>query len=232
MIIMCNTDTCQVDHNPPRFEIIESDNESDDHTMSSEELELEKAPPVDEVMPTMSQKPIATSSPMVPTVSTTSVNDEFFKKLSENILLGVNATFEKNRESELSTIHVLLGSLEQQAQGNEEHQQVLIRKLDEMGTKISSMITSELMGMRANIDRMNTLHKVSTDIFLAQLHGIIDPTKVAGPSTTDATTPSPMDGLKLTFQTPPTPMPHLPPRDEGTPKGPPKGSFSPTKPMS
>jgi len=54
------------------------------------------------------------------------VNDKFFKKLSENILLGVNAAFEKNRESELSTFCLLLGSLEQQAQGNEEHQQVLV----------------------------------------------------------------------------------------------------------
>jgi len=175
---------------------------------------------------------LATSSPTVPTVSTTSVNDKFFKKLSENILLGVNAAFEKNRESELSTFCLLLGSLEQQAQGNEEHQQVLVWKLDEMGTKISSMIASELMVMRADIDRMNTLHKASMDILLAQLHGINDPTKVAGPSTIDTTTPLPMDGLKLTFQTPPTPMPHLPPRDEGTPQGPPKGSFSPTKLMS
>ena len=94
------------------------------------------------------------------------------------------------------------------------------------------MIVSELMGMCADIDRMNTLHKASMDIFLAQLHGINDPTKVTGPSTIDMTAPSPTDRLKLTFQMPPTPMPHLPPRDEGTPKGPPKGSFLPTKPMS
>ena len=221
-----------MDHNPPRFEIIESDDESDDHTMSSEEVELEEAPPVDEAIPTMLQQPITTSSPTVPTVSTTSANDKFFKKLSENILLGVNAAFEKNRESELSKFCLLLGLLERQAQGNEEHQQVLVRKLDEMGTKISSMIASELMGIRADIDRMNMLHKASTDIFLAQLHGMTDPTKVTGPSTTDMTTPLPMDRLKLTFQTPPTPTPHLPPRDDGTSKGPPKGSFSPTKPMS
>ena len=101
-----------------------------------------------------------------------------------------------------------------------------------MGTKFSTTIASELMGIRADIDRMNTLHKASTDIFLAQLHGMTNPTKVAGPSTIDTTTPSPTDGLKLMFQTPPTPMPHLPPRDDGIPKGPPKGSFSPTKPMS
>ena len=49
------------------------------------------------------------------------------------------------------------------------------------------------------------LHKASTDIFLAQLHGMTNPTKVAGPSTIDMTTPSPMDRLKLMFQTPPTP---------------------------
>ena len=49
---MCNTDAHQVDHNPPRFEIIESNDESDDHTVSSEEVELEEAPPVDEAMPT------------------------------------------------------------------------------------------------------------------------------------------------------------------------------------
>ena len=100
-----------------------------------------------------------------------------------------------------------------------------------MGTKISATIASELMGICADVDRMNTLHKASMDIFLAQLHGMTDPTKVAGPSTIDVTTPSPTDGLKLMFQTPPTPTPHLP-RDDGIPKGPPKGSFSPTKPMS
>jgi len=87
---------------------------------------LEEAPPVDEAMPTTSRQPIAASSPTVPTVSTTSANDEFFKKLSENILLGVNTAFEKNQESELSKFCLLLGSLERQAQGNEEHQQVLV----------------------------------------------------------------------------------------------------------
>ena len=71
--------------------------------------------------------------------------------------------------------------------------------------KISTSITAELSGMRADIDRLNTLQKASTDVFLAQLHGTADPTKVAGPSTT---TPSPAEGLKMTFQTPPTPMPH------------------------
>ena len=232
MNLVPNADTCQVDNNPPRFEIIESDNESGDHTMSSGELELEELPPVAEAMPTTLQQPIMTSSPMVPTVSTTSANDEFFNKLSENILLGVNTAFEKNRKSELNMLCLLLGSLERQAQGNLEHQQVLIRKLDKMGTKISSTIMSELTGMHANINCMNMLHKASTDIFLAQLHSIAEPTKAAGPSTTEETTPSPADGLKLTFQTPPMPMPHLPPRDEGTHKGPPKGHFLPTKPMS
>ena len=147
----------------------------------------------------MLQQPITTSSPTVPTVSTTSANDEFFKKLSENILLGVNAAFEKNRESELSKFRLLLGSLERQAQGNEEHQQVLVWKLDEMGTKISTTIASELMGIHADINHMNTLHKASMDIFLAQLHGMTDPTKVAGPSTTDATTPLPTDRVTDTL---------------------------------
>ena len=113
--------------------------------------------------------------------------------------MGINNAFEKNREHEMDKLRQLLGSLERLTQGTQEHQQVLVRKLDEMGTKISTTIASELSGMRADVDRMNTLHKASTDIFLAQLHGIADPTKVAGPSTTDATTPSPSDRLKLTF---------------------------------
>ena len=230
--IMHNSDTRQVDHHPPRFEVIKSDDKSEDHTTSIEEAESEETPPADEATPTTSQQPIAASSPTAPTVSTISANDEFFKKLSENILLGMNAAFERNQESELNKFRLLLGSLKRQAQGNEEHQQVLIRKLDEMGTKFSATIASELMGIRADVNRMNMLHKASTNIFLAQLHGMTDPTKVAGPSTIDVTTPSPTDGLKLTFQTPPTPTPHLPPRDDGIPKGPPKGSFSPTKPMS
>ena len=84
-----NSDARQVDHNPPRFEVIESDDESEDRTTSSEEVESEETPPVDEATPTTSRQPITASSPMVPTVSTISANDEFFKKLSENILLGV-----------------------------------------------------------------------------------------------------------------------------------------------
>ena len=115
-----------MDHHPPRFEVIESDDESEDHTTSSEEAESEETPPADEAMSTTSRQPIAASSPMAPTVSTISANDEFFKKLLENILLGMNATFERNQESELNKFHLLLGSLERQAQGNEEHQQVLI----------------------------------------------------------------------------------------------------------
>ena len=93
----------------------------------------------------------------------------------------MNAAFEKNREHEMEKLHLMLGSLERLTQGTQEHQQVLVRKLDEMGTKISSMIVSELTGMCTDIDRMNTLQKASTDIFLAQLHGMTDPTKVAGP---------------------------------------------------
>ena len=220
-----------MDHHPPRFEVIKSDSESEAQTTSIEEAESEETPPADEAAPT-SRQPIAASSPMAPTVSTISANDKFFKKLLENILLGMNAAFERNQESELTKFCLLLGSLKRQAHGNEEHQQVLVQKLDEMGTKISATIVSELMGIHTDVDRMNMLHKVSMDIFLAQLHGMTDPTKVAGPSTIDVTTPSPTDGLKLTFQTPPTPTPHLPPRDDGIPKGPPKGSFSPTKPMS
>ena len=83
-----------MDRNLPRFEVIESDDKSEDRTTSSEEVESEEAPPVDEAMPTMLRQPIAANSPMVPTVCTISANDEFFKKLSENILLGVNAAFE------------------------------------------------------------------------------------------------------------------------------------------
>ena len=182
--IACNSDTCQVDHNPPRFEISESDDKSEDHTMSSEELESEEAPPVDKAMPTTSWQPIATSSPTVPTVSITSVNDEFFKKLSENILLGVNTTFERNCESELSMMHMLLGSLKWQTQGNEEHQQVLVRKLDEMGTKISSTIASELMGMQgcprvwvipselpgSLVEKIQKIRFDGSDIFNSQSH--------------------------------------------------------------
>ena len=99
---MRNSDTHQVDHHPPRFEVIEFDDESEAQTTSIEEAELEETPPADEATPPMLWQPIATSSPMAPTVSTTSANDEFFKKLSENILLGVNAAFERNQESELN----------------------------------------------------------------------------------------------------------------------------------
>ena len=49
-----NLDARQVDHHPPRFEVIESDDESEDHTTSSEEAESEETPPADEAMPTMS----------------------------------------------------------------------------------------------------------------------------------------------------------------------------------
>ena len=49
-----NMDTRQVDNNPPRFEIIGSDDKSGDHTTSSGELESEELPPVAEATPTMS----------------------------------------------------------------------------------------------------------------------------------------------------------------------------------
>ena len=52
--IACNSDAHQVDHHPPRFEVIESDDESEDHTTSSEEAESEETPPVDEATPTTS----------------------------------------------------------------------------------------------------------------------------------------------------------------------------------
>ena len=109
--IVHNSDARQVDHHPPRFEVIESDDKSEAQTMSIEEAESEETPPADEAMPTTSWQPITTSSPTAPTVSTTSANDEFFKKLSENILLGVNAAFERNQESELNKFRLLLGSL-------------------------------------------------------------------------------------------------------------------------
>ena len=86
--IVHNSDACQVDHHPPRFEVIESDDKSEDHTMSSEEAESEETPPVDEATSTMSQQPIAASSPMAPTVSTISVNDEFFKKAFRKYPIG------------------------------------------------------------------------------------------------------------------------------------------------
>ena len=50
--------THQVDQNPPRFELIESDKPSDDPATSSKEVESEEAPPA-EVMPTTSQQPLA-----------------------------------------------------------------------------------------------------------------------------------------------------------------------------
>ena len=49
-----NSDTHQVDHHPPRFEVIESDDKSEDQTTSIEEAELEETPPADEATPTMS----------------------------------------------------------------------------------------------------------------------------------------------------------------------------------
>ena len=96
-----------------------------------------------------------------------------------------------------------------------------------MGTKISTTIASELTGMCADIDHMNTLHKPSTNIFLTQLHGIADPTKVTGPSTTDVMTPSPMDGLKLMLQTPLCQHPISHQEMKVHIRDPPEGSFHP-----
>ena len=52
--LMLNTDACQVDNNPPRFDLIESDDKTEDPAMTSEELESEELPPAAEAMPTMS----------------------------------------------------------------------------------------------------------------------------------------------------------------------------------
>ena len=52
--IACNSDTRQVDHHPPRFEVIESDDESEAQTTSIEEAESKETPPADEATPTMS----------------------------------------------------------------------------------------------------------------------------------------------------------------------------------
>ena len=168
--LMPTADAHQVDHNPPRFELIQSDDESEALATSREESELGESPPITDATPTTSRKEITEGSPTAPTVTTTYTNDEIFTKLYENILVGMNAAFEKNRKHEMEKLCLMLGSLEQLTQGTQEHQQVLVRKLDEMGTKISLTIVSELTGMRADIDHMNMLHKVSTDIFLAQLH--------------------------------------------------------------
>ena len=48
-----HANTHQVDQNPPRFELIESDEASDDSATSSEEVESEEAPPA-EATPTTS----------------------------------------------------------------------------------------------------------------------------------------------------------------------------------
>ena len=53
-------------------------------------------------------------------------HDSLLPPVALNILLGMNTAFERNRESELNKFRLLLGTLKQQAQGNEEHQQVLI----------------------------------------------------------------------------------------------------------
>ena len=89
------TDAHQVDHNPPRFELIQSDDESEALATSREESESGETPPITDATPTTSRNEITESSPTAPTVTTTYTNDEIFTKLYENILVGVNATFEK-----------------------------------------------------------------------------------------------------------------------------------------
>ena len=106
------TDAHQVDHNPPRFELIQSDNESEALATSCEESESGESPPITDAMPTTSRNEITESSPTAPTVTTTYTNDEIFTKLYENILVGVNAAFEKNREHEMEKLHLMLGLLE------------------------------------------------------------------------------------------------------------------------
>ena len=61
--IVRNSDARQVDHHPPRFEVIESDDESEAQTTSIEEAESEEMPPADEATPTTSRQPIATTPP-------------------------------------------------------------------------------------------------------------------------------------------------------------------------
>ena len=104
------TDAHQVDHNPPRFELIQSDGESEALATSREESESGETPPITDAMPTTSRNEITEGSPTAPTVTTTYTNDEIFTKLY--ILVGVNAAFEKNREHEMEKLRLMLGLLE------------------------------------------------------------------------------------------------------------------------
>ena len=57
---------------------------------------------------------------VAPTVTTTYTNDEIFTKLYENILVGVNTAFEKNREHEMEKLRLMPGSLERLTQGTQD----------------------------------------------------------------------------------------------------------------
>jgi hypothetical protein len=106
------TDAHQVDHNPPRFELIQSDDESEALATSHKESELGETPPITDATPTTSRNEITEGSTTAPTVTTTYTNDEIFTKLYKNILVGVNAAFEKNRKHEMEKLCLMLGLLE------------------------------------------------------------------------------------------------------------------------
>ena len=53
-ILAPTQDAHQVDHNPPRFELIPSDDKSEELTTSREESEPGESPPIAEAMPTTS----------------------------------------------------------------------------------------------------------------------------------------------------------------------------------
>ena len=117
-ILAQHASTRQVDPNPPRFEIIESDKDSEPSSTPSEEPESEESPPTkelhwaEEVMPTTSQPIIIDSSTTAPTVPTMTTNKEFLKELNETLNQSVNAAFEKDHKSNLSTLRLLLEALE------------------------------------------------------------------------------------------------------------------------
>ena len=161
-----HANTHQVDPNPPRFEIIKSDDQSDDPTTSSEEAESVESPPA-EATPTTSQEPLANSSATATTVPTTPMNEDFFIRLSKSILQGVNTLIEKNE----NMLNSILESMEQQTQGTLEHQQVLLSKLDDMGNKISTLIAAEITEMRADIGKTSC----SPPMFLESLPYVIVP---------------------------------------------------------
>ena len=57
------TDAHQVDHNPPRFELIQSDDKSEALATSCEESESGETPPITDATPTMSRNEITEGSP-------------------------------------------------------------------------------------------------------------------------------------------------------------------------